>query len=248
MPESSSRNLGSWKQVAFVSNGERSAFHPNALLTVSEQEYSVSVNGKVIQRGRSVSDTSVSPCQSDVTVTEGVDIGQKYAQIFQVHGDVLLVCRGQAGAQRPSEFKSDPGSGTQLSLWLRVSNEEAQLQTLTPGNVWVWTVFLVALGMSDAVRKDLDQSLGYWPGLLVTIAISSALAMLAAMVFKWGWQRGLALGVAMSSAFHTFEELKTVLGPTLGYLGAILVATCTAVVLGMVLTHTVSRVLKVRWN
>lgn len=248
MSEIMSTATGSWRQLGFISDGERLAISSSTLMTIDDQEYSVSVNGKVIQRGRSSKDTSLSPCQSDVTVTEGVDIGQKYAQIFQVQGDVLLVCRGAAGAPRPTEFKSDAGSGDQLSVWFRVSHEEAQSSALTPGNVWVWTVFVVALGISDAVRQDLGQSLGYWPGLLVTGVLSAVLAMLAAMILKWGWRKGLVLGIVMSTAFHTFEELKTALGPTLGNLGAILVATCTAVVIGMVLTQVVSRLLKVRWN
>ena len=52
----------------------------------------------------------------------------------------------------------------------------------------------------------------------------------------------------MSSAFHTFEELKTILEPVLGNLGAILVAICTAIIMGIILNQVVSRLLKVQWN
>ena len=248
MSERLAETIGLWRQLTVVEDGERLVIGPGALLTLDERGYAVTVNGKLIQRGTSTNNTNLSPCQSDVTVTEGVDVGQNYSQIFQVQGDVLLVCRGRAGTARPAEFKSDAGSGNMLSVWLRINNADSLPPALTPGNLKIWLVFLLALGMSDAGRKDLEQSLGYWPGLTVTGLISAVLVMMASLLFKWGWRRGLVLGVAMSSAFHTFEELKAILEPVLGNLGAMLVAICTAIVVGIILNQVVSRLCKAQWN
>lgn len=86
MPESSTNAIGYWRLLGYISDGEQSAVSPGALMTVDDQEYSVTVHGKVIQRGRTAKVTKVSLCQSDVTVTEGIDNRQRYAQISQVQG------------------------------------------------------------------------------------------------------------------------------------------------------------------
>ena len=62
-------------------------------------------------------DRSKSPVQSELTITEGFMAGQTVYQISRIEGDVFITC---FGAERPKEFKSKPGSGHILSVWIRV--------------------------------------------------------------------------------------------------------------------------------
>lgn len=110
-------HLGQWRQVAVVVDGKEIAVGPSTVLTVTPEGYTVTVDGQPYQSGTTKADRSKSPVESEVTVTEGSLAGRTLLQISKIEGDVLIAC---IGADRPKEFKSNPGSGHTLSVWIRV--------------------------------------------------------------------------------------------------------------------------------
>src|SRR5579884_4150269 len=110
-----------WRQVAVVVDGRNVPAGPDTLLTVGADGYTVTVNGRVFQRGTSRADPGPQPRHSDVTVTEGPHAGQTFAQIVAVEGDVLITCAAEPGSPRPTAFTSTAGSGHTLSVWLRAT-------------------------------------------------------------------------------------------------------------------------------
>ena len=87
------------------------------LLIVTNDGYSVTIDGKPYQKGTVKADHTKSPVQSEITVTEGAPAGKKLLQISKIEGDILIAC---IGPDRPTEFKSKSGSGHSLSVWIRV--------------------------------------------------------------------------------------------------------------------------------
>mgnify|MGYP000875032071 CR=1 FL=1 len=111
-------HLGTWRQVAVVVDGKEVAVGPSTLLTVTREGYAVTVDGEPYQKGATKAHRTKSPVQSEVTVTEGARAGKSFGQISMIQGDVLIAC---LGVERPTEFKSKPGSGHTLSVWIRVN-------------------------------------------------------------------------------------------------------------------------------
>jgi uncharacterized protein (TIGR03067 family) len=110
-------HLGTWKQVAAVADGKELAVGSATMLIVKDDGYTVTVDGKDFQKGTSKVDRTKSPQTSEVTVASGYLAGQKLKQISKIDGDVMIAC---IGVERPQEFKSKPGSGHTLSVWIRV--------------------------------------------------------------------------------------------------------------------------------
>ena len=249
MSQSNPQGMSHWRQVAAVIDGKRVPVGPGAVLSVDSDGYTVTVNGKVFQKGTSKHVSDKNPYQSDVTVTEGPEAGKTLPQIFRIDGDVLIGCMAAAGAARPTEFKSDAGSGHTLSVWLRIDAADAAQNTWSAVlNLPMLLVVIFALSVPESFKKDLVLGLGYWPGILLSGLIGSVMVTLACLVLKWGWRAGLIAGVSTSIGLNTFQELQTMLDPTLGPLGTLAVSVSTACVAGMLAVLVLSRLLKVRWN
>lgn len=248
MSQTNSQGMGHWRQVAAVIDGKRVPVGPGAVLTVDSNGYTVTVNGKVLQRGTSTSDYDKNPHQSDVMVTEGPEAGKTLPQIFRIEGDVLVACIAPAGAPRPTEFKSDAGSGHSLTIWLRTDAADAAHNAWSAMNWKMLLVVIFALSVPEGFKKDLVLSLGYWPGVLVGGLIGSVVVLLASMALKWGGRAGLIVGLSTSVGLNTFQELRPVLDPTLGPLGTLAVSVSTSSVAGLLAVLVLSRLLKVRWN
>ncbi len=248
MSKSNLQGMGHWRQIAAIINGQRVPVGPGAVLIVDSNGYSIVFNGKVLQRGTSTHDYDKYPQQSDVMVTEGPEAGKTFPQIFWIEGDVLLACMALAGATRPTEFKSNAGSGHSLSIWLRTDEEDASHSTL-PAMTWkMLLVAIFALSVQESFKKDLVLGLGYWPGILLSGLIGSVFVMLACLALKWGWRAGLIIGLSTSIGLNTFQELRTVLEPILGPLGTLAVSVSTSSVAGLLAVLVLSRILRVRLN
>ena len=249
MLQSDPKGIGHWRQVAAVIDGKRVPVGPGAVLTVDSNGYTVTANGKVIQRGKSKNDYEKNPHQSDVMVAEGPEAGKTLPQIFRIEGDVLVACIAPAGATRPTEFKCDAGSGHSLSVWLRTdAADAAQNAWSAVMNLPMLLVVIFALSVPEGFKKDLELNFGYWPGILVSGLIGSALVTLTCLVLKWDWRAGLIVGLSTSIGLNTFQELQMVLDPTLGALGTLAVSVSTSCVAGLLAVTVLSRLLKVRWN
>lgn len=248
MSGSETQSVGQWRQVAVVVDGRRIPVGTGAVLTVDAQGYSVSVAGRVIQRGTSSNDYATVPHQSDVTVTEGPQAGQTLPQIFHVEGDILMACAAPNGGVRPTEFRSPSGSGHVLSIWLRISPADAVPGAWSTHSWKTWLVALFALDVSQGLRRDLIAHLGYWGGLIAEGLIASAMVMLAGRLLKWSWRSGLVLGLTMSIGLNTFQELRTALEPALGAPGSLAVSASTAFVAALLAGVALSRLIKAQWD
>ena len=159
---------GVWRQVAVVANGKNLPVGRATFLTVTPEGYTVTVHGKVYQKGTAKTNNEQTPRQSDVMVSEGPHAGETLRQIFKVDGDVLIACISEPGMARPTGFTSQPGSGQTLSIWLRADEAEAAASAR-----WMnWRFWLnIALSASligiylpwagNELHKNIDPSLGY---------------------------------------------------------------------------------------
>lgn len=109
-------HLGKWRQIAIVMDGKEISMEGETILTVTGQDYTVTTNGAIFQKGTMKIDRTKSPVQSELMVTEGYMAGQTVHQISRIEGDVFISC---FGTDWPKEFKSKPGSGHVLSVWIR---------------------------------------------------------------------------------------------------------------------------------
>jgi uncharacterized protein (TIGR03067 family) len=82
-------------------------------LTIMGAKYTVSV-GKQIDQGTTKLNTSVDPKHIDITGADGPNKGKTILAIYELNGDTLRVCYDLSGKNRPTEFKTKPG--TQLFL------------------------------------------------------------------------------------------------------------------------------------
>ncbi len=234
-----------WRQAAVITNGKNIPVGNATFLTANGDGYTITVNGKVYQKGTVRNDLSQTPPQSDVFVSEGPQAGETVRQIFKVEGDVLVACSGGPGGARPTDFTSRPGSGQTLSVWLQVDNAAVQ-----PPFWKTWPFWLIILLVSNpfkelnALHKDLDPVLGYGGTLVAGGALMTAIITAIAALAKLGWRMGLTIGVGMSTALITFQELNDTLRSALGSLGAITVSASTAFVAGLLASALVARLLK----
>jgi uncharacterized protein (TIGR03067 family) len=109
--------IGTWRQVAVVIDGKDIPVVTTNLAIITDEGYSITLNGQPYRKGTSKADRTKNPVESDVTITEGDSVGVTLRQISKIEGNVMLQC---IGAERPKEFKSVPGSGHTLIVWIRV--------------------------------------------------------------------------------------------------------------------------------
>jgi uncharacterized protein (TIGR03067 family) len=237
-------SLGSWRQVAAIVDGVRTPVGTGVVLIVDTAGYSVSVNGRIVQRGTSVNRFDTGTPESDVTITDGVGAGTTLTQIFRVDGDVLTACAAREGDPRPTEFRSTPGSGHTLSIWLRVPAAEAAASSAALPT-WSWIVGIFAWTILEGFNSGEDFGFSYWPGVLLGGAFAFLILMGGCVASKLPWRTALALSLSLTVGVVVFRELRSELEPTLGGFGALLVGTSTGCVAGLVIKAVVGRWLRV---
>jgi uncharacterized protein (TIGR03067 family) len=242
---------GTWRQVAVVMDGKDIPVGRATLLIVADGNFTVTVNGKVYQKGTTKVDLSTSPRQSEAIIAQGPGAGKTLRQIGKVEGDVLIACAGPPDGERPTSFASPPGSGQTLSVWLRVKEADVP-RFMPPTSNWQFWLFLfVAIGLlpgGEASRSLVQEpTLDYWGGVVLGGFFGAGILMGLCLLLKWGWRAGLTLGVSMSLALNTFEELKKAITPALGSFGALVVAASTAFVVVLIVGTLLARLLKLRW-
>jgi uncharacterized protein (TIGR03067 family) len=243
---------GTWRQVAVVVDGKNipvpsvGLFGSGALLSVSDDGYTITVNGKVYQRGTSKADYTKIPHQSNVSVTEGPRAGESFPQIFMIEGDVLIGCNAPPGAARPTEFTSPPGSGHTLSVWLRTKETGLSWAPLT-GRTWLLIgVCILLAGIVGGVSENLANTLGPWAGILGAWLAGALFFTAFLRALKWRWLAALSTGITVSIAGNTFEAVKTAVGPALSAPLATLVSGSTALVVGFLIWAVLNRLFKLQ--
>ncbi len=244
------KGMGTWRQVAVVIDGKRvpivsaGLLGSGVLLNANADGYTITVNGKVYQRGTSKADYAKIPHEADVSVKEGTGAGETFPEIFMIEGDVMIACNASSGAARPTEFTSLPGSGHTLSVWLR-TNETGAVQTPLTGRTWLLIAACVLLGvLVGAVSEDLATRLGHWAGILGG-CLAGALCFSALFrALKWNWQTAVSTGITVSIAGNIFDSVKAAVGQDLSAPVATLVSAATAAVAGILILAVLSRLFK----
>jgi uncharacterized protein (TIGR03067 family) len=90
------------------------------IVTFEGAKHTLKFEDKVFQVGTQKIDPSKSPKTIDVTMTEGPSKGAVMLGIYEFDGDTLKVCFDPQGKQRPTEFKSAPGSQNFVNVHKRV--------------------------------------------------------------------------------------------------------------------------------
>lgn len=230
MARANESTIGTWRQVATVVDGEQKFIGSGTTLVVEEDGYSVRIGPQVIQRGKSTSNTEVSPCQADVTVTNGSGSGKSHLQIFDVDGDVLIACAAAPGQERPTEFKSPPGSGHTLSVWLR--QPVATSTTPQTHSKFLIGGLIFAVILVNSVKADLAEALGHAAEVFANGLVTTLLIASVGMILKWEAKAAFGVGLVAALAAITFSELRPPIEPVLGVPLAHLVSISTAVVAG----------------
>lgn len=136
---------GTWKIVFAVRDGVESDRLGNlSTVTFDGSNYTWSSGkrpGTIMKL-----DPTKKPKTVDYQVTEGVDKGKTDLAIFEIEGDTLKDCFAPAGAERPKEFVSMPGSGHTLIIYKRVKSAppEPAFQEPSPQELnSIWNDFAV---------------------------------------------------------------------------------------------------------
>ena len=113
---------GVWTFASVEAGGKKApaADFQGMTVTFAGDKYTVKKGDEVIQVGRQKLDPSRSPKTIDVTVTEGLNKGAVMLGIYEIDGDTLKVCFDEGGKERPTEFRSTPGSQTFVNVHKRV--------------------------------------------------------------------------------------------------------------------------------
>ena len=112
---------GTWKGVSVVQDGKEmtKAEAETARLTVDGEKYTLKLGGEEIE-GTHALDPTKTPKQIEAVRTKGPSKGEKMLGIYELTGDTFKVCFAAPGkSDRPTEFKSAPGSGQRVLLFTR---------------------------------------------------------------------------------------------------------------------------------
>lgn len=113
---------GTWTLESSVTSGtEIPADQLKGLIVTFEgNTHTLTMGDEVIQVGTLKLDPSKSPAAIDVTMTEGPNKGAVMLGIYEIDGDTLKACFDPQGKQRPTEFKSAPGSANFVNVHRRM--------------------------------------------------------------------------------------------------------------------------------
>jgi uncharacterized protein (TIGR03067 family) len=82
-------------------------------------ETTTTMAGQVFIKAKITIDPSKKPKTIDYLMTDGFTKGKRQLGIYEVDGDSFKSCFGKPGAERPTDFTSQPGDARTLSVWKR---------------------------------------------------------------------------------------------------------------------------------
>ena len=104
---------GNWKQIAYERDGvkeplDEQGWEPQT--TFAGNTFVVTLaDGNIPIKGIFKLDATRQPKAIDFTDTFGADAGKTFLAIYSLDGDRLIFCAGDAGQERPMEFRTKPG-------------------------------------------------------------------------------------------------------------------------------------------
>jgi uncharacterized protein (TIGR03067 family) len=111
---------GTWKGVSVVTDGKEmpKAEAEAVRLTVNGEKYTLKMGNEEIE-GTHKLDPTKKPKHIEAVRTKGPNKGEKLLGIYELEGDTYRACFAAAGKDRPTEFKSAPGSGQRVLTFKR---------------------------------------------------------------------------------------------------------------------------------
>jgi uncharacterized protein (TIGR03067 family) len=110
---------GTWRQIAHERGGvvdppEERGWEPR--VTFSGDTFVVTLaDGSIPIKGTFKVDPSREPKALDLTDTFGADVGKTFLAIYALEDDRLIFCAADAGQERPTEFRTQPGQDLRVS-------------------------------------------------------------------------------------------------------------------------------------
>ena len=117
---------GSWEQIALevggISNPPDDLSPPGMVTTIRDNHFAVrTAEGALLLEGNFTLDAASDPKAITWTDTMGPDAGKQLPAIYRLHGDIFVFIAADAGAPRPTAFRTGPGQ-TMRSFARRTSS------------------------------------------------------------------------------------------------------------------------------
>jgi uncharacterized protein (TIGR03067 family) len=111
---------GRWEAVSFIRDGKGERQKPgNIFLTIRGRVLTLKV-GEEMWKATIKAEVGRTPHAIDITYESGPDKGKTVRGVYEVRGDELRICHGDAAKQRPTEIASKKGSGYSVGVWKRL--------------------------------------------------------------------------------------------------------------------------------
>ena len=119
-PDDAKAVQGNWKPAKAELAGQpmTDAVLKSISLKLDNGKYEVFV-GDAPDRGTYTLDSATKPKSMTITGTEGPNHGKTFPAIYELTGDTLRICYDLSGANRPTEFKTTPGTKLYLVDYAR---------------------------------------------------------------------------------------------------------------------------------
>jgi uncharacterized protein (TIGR03067 family) len=111
---------GTWDLIYFERDGKEVKLQKDTQAINTGDKFVVKRGEEVIAAGTMKLDPSKKPKASETAYTEGMDKGKSFKGIYQIDADTVKFCRaGSPDDERPTEFKTKPGSGRFVAVYKR---------------------------------------------------------------------------------------------------------------------------------
>jgi len=112
---------GEWSMVSGSADGQPmpEQIREQMKRICKSDELTAMMGGQLIFKAKITLDPSKKPKTIDYEMIEGPTKGKKQLGIYEVEGDTLKSCFAKPGAERPTDFTSEPGQGRTLTVWKR---------------------------------------------------------------------------------------------------------------------------------
>lgn len=120
-PATADRELeGTWEAVSFVRDGKEEPQAPGkVLLTFRGNAMTLGAGGAAL-KATARADATKTPRWIDLAYENGPERGKTVRGVYEVRGDTLRICHGDADKARPAAIASEPGTGYRVGNWQRV--------------------------------------------------------------------------------------------------------------------------------
>jgi len=121
---------GEWSMVSGTADGQPmpDEMRKQMKRVCKGDEITVTSGGQLFLKAKISIDPSKKPKTIDYEMIDGFTKGKKQLGIYELDGDTFKACFGAPGAERPTDFASQPGDHRTSSVWKRQKAAEHKQQ------------------------------------------------------------------------------------------------------------------------